>query len=193
MAFYTSEEVRRIGFRRVGKGALISRDAKIYRPENISIGDHSRIDDFVTLTASPEGVIDIGSYVHLAAYSMVESSAGVVFKDFSGLAARVTVYGSSDDYLGMYLTNPCVPLKHRSIRSELIQLGQHAVVGTGSVLLPGAMLGDGVAVGAMSLVSGSLEPFGVYVGVPVRRVKERSRALLEREAEVRSANRGDGR
>ena len=31
----------------------------------------------------------------------------------------------------------------------------------------------------MSLVNRSAEPWGVYVGIPARRVKERSRKLLE--------------
>lgn len=191
MAYYTAEELQELGFRSLGKGVLLSREARVYRPESISLGDHTRIDDFVTLTAGPQGFIDIGSYVHIAAYSMIESSVGVVLGDFSGLAARVTVYGASDDYGGDHLTNPCVPLQHRSIHAAIVRLGKHAVVGTGSVLLPGAELGEGVAVGAMSLVNRHLEPFGVYVGIPARRIRERSRHMLRRESEVRFPAGGD--
>ena len=37
--------------------------------------------------------------------------------------------------------------------------------------------------GSMSLVNRSAEPWGIYVGIPARRVKERSRKLLEYCAE----------
>jgi len=183
--FLTTEELDALGLRSRGTNVRIGRLARLYRPERMAIGDDVRIDDFVTLTPGPDGFIRIGAYVHIAAYSMVESSRCVTFEDFSGLAARVTVYGASDDYGGEFLTNPCVPLEHRSIHQADVYLGKHAVVGTNSVILPGAQIGEGCAVGAMSLVKGVLEPFGVYVGVPVKRIKERSRELLERERKVR--------
>jgi galactoside O-acetyltransferase len=39
-------------------------------------------------------------------------------------------------------------------------------------------------VGALSLVTRSLEAWGVYVGAPARRVKTRSKKLLELEKEL---------
>ena len=185
MEWLSPEELDALGLQSRGKDLRIGRRARLYRPERMSFGDGVRLDDFVTLTAGPEGSIHVGSYVHIAAYSMVESPRRVTFEDFSGLAARVTLYGASDDYGGEFLTNPCVPLEHRLIDQADVYLGKHAVVGTNSVILPGAQIGEGCAVGAMSLVKGVLEPFGVYVGVPAKRIKERSRKLLEREAMVR--------
>jgi galactoside O-acetyltransferase len=60
-------------------------------------------------------------------------------------------------------------------------LGRHVIVGSGSVILPGVTLEDGVAVGALSLVTKDCEAFGVYAGNPARRIKERKRDLLELE------------
>jgi galactoside O-acetyltransferase len=48
------------------------------------------------------------------------------------------------------------------------------VVGTGATVLPGASIGDGIAVGAMALVRVPLLRPGVYVGVPARWLRERS-------------------
>ena len=59
--------------------------------------------------------------------------------------------------------------------------GKHVIVGSGSVILPGVALEDGVAVGALSLVSKDCKAFGIYAGNPARRVKERKRDLLELE------------
>ena len=42
-------------------------------------------------------------------------------------------------------------------------------------------LAGGVSVGAMSLVTQNLEAWGVYAGIPAKRIKERNRAILELE------------
>jgi galactoside O-acetyltransferase len=49
------------------------------------------------------------------------------------------------------------------------------------VILPGVTLEDGVAIGALSLVTKNCEAFSVYAGNPVRRIKDRKRDLLELE------------
>ena len=184
MGWYTTDELYDLGLKSVGKKVLVSTGATFYRPERISIGDYSRIDDSTTLTAGPNGSIAIGSYVYLGPYVMVESPLAATFGDFSTLAARVTVYGASDNYLGESLTNPTVPPEYRELTNEAIHIGRHAIIGTHSVVLPGAHVGDGCAVGAMTLVNRTLEPFGVYVGAPARRIRERSRRILELESEL---------
>ena len=62
------------------------------------------------------------------------------------------------------------------------------IIGTQSVILPDVTIGEGSSVGAMSLVNRSLEPWGVYFGVPARRLKERSKDLLELEKMVWARN-----
>ena len=57
-------------------------------------------------------------------------------------------------------------------------IGRHVIIGSGSVVLPGVNLEDGVAVGALSLVSKNCSKFGVYFGVPAKRIKERKNDLL---------------
>jgi|SRR5665647_192871 len=189
MTWCGTTELLALGLHSIGKNVLISTRAQFYRPERIDVGSNSRIDDFVTLTAGPNGNIEIGEYVHIAAYCMIEAPDSVTFSDFSGLAARVTLYGGTDNYSGESLTNPCVPIKYRQIHQAAIFLGKHAVVGTNSVILPGAYLAEGCAVGAMSLVRGRMEPFTVYAGVPAKRLIVRSHKLLELEAALRESTR----
>jgi len=110
---------------------------------------------------------------------MVEAPKSTIFSDYSGLAARVTVYGSTDSYRGDAMTNPCVPMEYRHVRQKAIYLGKHVVVGTNSVILPGAYLDEGCSVDAMSLVMGRLGAFGMYAGIPAKRVRDRSRKFLE--------------
>jgi acetyltransferase-like isoleucine patch superfamily enzyme len=180
----THESLVEMGFRHVGRDVLVSTGAVIYRPENVSIGDHSRIDDQAMLTPGPNGFIDIGKHVYIGPACIIESPETTTLGDFATLAGRVTIYGATDDYLGSTLTNPTVPARLRGESTSSIEIGRHAIVGTHSVLLPGAHLADGVAVGAMSLVDKPLDAFGIYVGVPAKRIRDRSDKVLELEKEV---------
>ena len=109
--------------------------------------------------------------------------------DFCNLSSRVSIYSSSDDYSGQTLTNPTVPDEFKNVTHAPVRLGRHVIVGSGSVILPGVSIGQGVAIGALSLVKQDCDEFGIYAGNPARRIKERSRALLELEAKLNHAER----
>jgi galactoside O-acetyltransferase len=49
------------------------------------------------------------------------------------------------------------------------------------MVFPGVAIAEGCSVGAMTLVNKSTQPWGIYLGNPARRVKERKRDLLELE------------
>ena len=51
MGFYSKEQLEKIGFKSLGENVLISDKTSIYSPENISIGNDVRIDDFSILSA----------------------------------------------------------------------------------------------------------------------------------------------
>ena len=49
------------------------------------------------------------------------------------------------------------------------------------MIFPGVEIAEGCAIGALSIVNKSTEPWGIYFGTPVRRIKNRSKNLLELE------------
>ena len=183
MPWLERSSVLALGFAQVGRDVRISEQARFYGAERIALGDAVRIDDFCVLSAGAGG-IDIGRHVHLAVGCSLIGAGRISLSDFSGLSSRVSVYSSSDDYSGASLTNPTVPEDYRAVTHADVFLGRHVIVGAGSVILPGAVLEDGVAVGALSLVTKRCAAFGIYAGHPARRLKERSRDLLRLEAEL---------
>ena len=177
-SFYNEAELQNLGFKKIGIGAQISKKASFYGPENMTIGDNVRIDDFCLLS----GKAVLGNYIHIAAYSAIfGSTAGVSIGDFSTLSSRCTVYALSDDYSGETMTNPTVPSELKNVTEASVTIGRHVIVGAGSTILPGADIGDGVALGAHSLLTKPAESWHVYVGSPAKILKQRSRALLEKE------------
>lgn len=178
-SFYSEEELASLGLKRYGKDVLISRNAVLYQPELLEIGNHVRIDDFTTIS----GRAVLGDYIHIAQFcGLYGGEEGIYMEDFSGLSSRCVIYATSNDYSGNSLTNPTVPAKYKTAdKNATVRLGRHVIVGCMSLILPGVIIGEGSSVGAMSLCMKSLEPWGIYAGIPVKRIKERSKKLLEME------------
>ena len=180
MGTLSREALETLGFASVGKNLQISDRASFYGSNHITIGDNVRIDDFCVLAAGVGGIL-IGNYVHIAVGSSLIGAGKITMSDFSGLSSRISIYSSSDDYSGTTLTNPTVHSGFTGVTHADVFLGKHVIVGSGSVILPGVTLEEGVVVGALSLVRANCELFGIYVGNPARRIKERKRDLLKLE------------
>ncbi len=182
--FYSQKELKKLGFCHVGAQVRLSRRASVYNPSCLSLGDHCRIDDFCVLSASTGG-IHVGAYVHIGAMSLLVGQEAIHLEEYSGIAGRVCVYSSSDDYTGETLTNPTIPDAYKNCHHAPVTLKRHVIVGAGSVILPGVTIEEGGAVGALSLVTTSLAAFGIYAGIPVKRLGERRRDLLACEQHFR--------
>lgn len=180
-SFYSTDELNTIGFKSLGENILISKKASIYSPQKISIGNNVRIDDFCILS----GKISISNYVHIAAFScLFGGKAGIDMCDFSTISSKTSVYAVSDDYSGGYLTNPMIPDKYRNVTNEKVYIGKHVIVGSGSVILPGAMMEEGCSFGALSLITKKYSGWNVYVGIPAKKLKTRSKNLLRLEEKL---------
>jgi galactoside O-acetyltransferase len=185
MAFLTEDQIKAMGFLSVGKNCLLSDKASYYNCGNIKIGNNVRIDDFCVLSAGIGG-IEIGSYIHIAVYSSLIGAGKIVLNDFCNVSSKVAIYSSNDDYSGEFMTNPMVPSQYTNVKNSDVIIGKHVIVGSGSVILPSVTLETGVAVGALSLVNKNCKEFGIYIGTPVKRIKERKRDLLELEIKIKN-------
>jgi len=178
----SEEEIREIGFASVGKEVRITRHALFFNPSKIYIGHRVRIDAFAIISAGEEGIY-IGNNVHIAAGAILNGTGGrITMSDFSGVAPYGCLWTASEDYTGGSLTNPTVPPRFRNQDKGPIYLGRHVIIGTSSVILPGVRLGDGAAVGALSLVRRDVGEGEVVFGVPARVVTIRPLDRLEQLA-----------
>lgn len=179
--YYSSQELSEFGLKAIGDNVLISRKASIYMPLLITIGHDVRIDDFCFVI----GNVTLGNYIHLAPYASIHGTGegSVTLKDFTAISGYSTIYAGSDDYSGAYLTNPMIDDAYKNGLYSDIVLEKHSIIGLHCVLLPRAYLAEGCALGAMSLLAKKTEPWGIYVGSPAKRLKDRKRDLLELERE----------
>jgi galactoside O-acetyltransferase len=183
-SFYNPDKLPAIGLKSYGKNALISKKASFYSPMSISLGENVRIDDFCILSADI-GSISIGSYVHISAYTSLYGKNGIVIKDYVSLSPHVIVFSASDDFSGKHICpSPVVPIKYSFVSGGKVVINKHVLVGAGSIIMPNVVIGEGSAIGAMSLVNRDTKEWGIYIGIPARFLKERSRELKEIELDL---------
>lgn len=173
-SFLSQEEILEMGFKSCGKNVKISRFARFYSPDKITIGDNVRIDDFSILS----GAITLGNYIHIAAYVALYGAMGIVFEDYTGISARGTIYSAMDDFSGDYMIGPMLSDDVTNVTGGPVIIKKFVQIGAHTTIFPNLTIGEGCAVGACSLVKTSLDSWGIYCGIPVKRVKDRSRKLL---------------
>jgi len=178
MAYLTELELKSMGFKYIGENVKISDKASIYNADLIEIGDNSRIDDFCVIS----GKVQIGRFCHITPNCLIAGGKlGIILNDFCTLAYGVKIFSQSDDYSGESLVNSLIPKKYKSEIFGQIELKRQTVVGAGSTIMPGVIIEEGCSIGAMSLVLKSTKPWGIYAGIPAKRIKERKKDLLKLE------------
>lgn len=177
-SFYEEKELKNIGFKSAGKGVLISRKASFYSTEKISIGNNVRIDDFCILS----GNINIGDNVHIAAFSAIYGGDdGVFIDEYANISSRVSIYSVNDDYSGETMSNPTIPNEFKNVISAPVYIGKHVIIGCNSVVLPGVKIMEGGSFGCFSLINNNTDSWSINVGIPTKKIRNRSKNLLKLE------------
>ena len=159
-------ELEKLDFMSLGNNVKISDTVKIYNANLIQIGDNSRIDDFCVLS----GKIKLGRNVFMGVHGNLAGGInGIDLADFVTMSYYVNLFAQSDDYYGETLTNPTVPKKYKKEKFGSIVVGKHAIIGSNSVIMPDAHIGEGCSIGAMSLVTKPTDPWWMYCGAPAKK------------------------
>jgi galactoside O-acetyltransferase len=166
-----------------GQDARIYEWAKITHPQQVDVGDHVIIDDFVFI--GPHERVVVGNYVHLSSHLSIVGGGDCYLSDFSGYSTGVRILTGTDDFSGAGLTNSCIPPEFRQVQRGHVWVGPHVAIGANVVILPGVRIGEGAAVVAGSVVNRDLAPWGLYGGWPARRIKARpADVILAAEADL---------
>lgn len=176
-SFLTTGELTKLGFKSIGRNCLISRNAQFYGVQNISIGDNVRIDDFCIVS----GNVSIGSNIHISAFVALYGSKGIIIEDYTGISSRSTIYSAMDDFSGNYLVGSIHPAEKTNVCGGTVVVRKFAHIGANCLVFPDLTIGEGSVIGAMSMVRHSVDEWGIYAGIPIRKIKDRSDKLKQME------------
>jgi acetyltransferase-like isoleucine patch superfamily enzyme len=178
MSYLSQRKLEGMNFRKLGKNVKISDKASIYDPEKIEIGDNCRIDDFCVIS----GKLIFGAYVHIAPFCLIAGGEeGIVLGDFSGVSYGGQIFSQSDDYTGRFMVSPLISEEYKNEKKAQVVIGRHVVIGASAIVFPGVHVAEGCSIGALTLVTKSTDPWGIYLGIPAKRAKEKSRDVLNVE------------
>jgi len=162
-------------FRRFGDGSAICFPvAALYGEEHIELGEGCIVGPYCSLSAGvmPGQVIDHSPVVTIGDRVLIGKGSGIV--------GHHTVEIGDDVFTGhhVYITDAnhgyedtSLPLGKQFAHTRPVRIGSGSWLGHGTVVLPGSHIGRNVAVGAGSVVTGSLPDFSVAVGNPARVIR----------------------
>jgi len=181
--YYDEHELSLLNFGCVGRNVHIAKNCTLINLSKLFIGSNVRIDGNTVIVAGAEP-ITLRNFIHIGGGSTIIGGAGVLLEDFSNLSAGVRIFTRSDDYTNGAFTNPMVPERYSNVKAAAVILRRHVIVGSGSIILPGVTLEEGTAIGALSLVRKSTEPWTVYAGIPATKISTRKRVNRKVETEL---------
>lgn len=171
-------------FARIGDDVYIASQVVWKRPHLAYLGSHIAIDHYFYCTVS----IFIENNVHIGPHVSIigGQESYLVIGQFCTIGAGSRIICRSDTFDGSGLvTAPGVPDSFKNnMYGEKVVLHNFSNIGTNVVLMPNVELGEGVVVGANSLVTKSiLEPWTIWAGSPARKLKDRPREKMLQYAE----------
>lgn len=158
-------------------GVEIIQPSRISGIRNIEFGTNIVIDSYTFIYAGKK--MKIGNCVHIASFVFLSGADTIEIGDFVGIFQGVKVYAGTDDFKDWGFGNITIDEKFRNPYRAPVSMGRFAVIGANSVILPGVAIGEGASVGACSVVTRNLDPWGIYIGN--KKVGERNRqGVLEK-------------
>lgn len=157
-----------------GKNVIIGKTVRIRKPEEVSIGDGTIIDDFTYISCG----MTIGKYCHIASNVSISGGEGHLYiGDYSTISNHSSIHCASSDYRKISLDLPSAP-KDERYGGEVgdIKIGDYVVVGAHSTLLPNVKIPNGTSFGAYSLIKDiTYKEYHLYVGIPAKVVCKREK------------------
>ena len=158
-----------------GEGSIICFPATSLMNERfIEIGENTMIGPHVALSAG------MAPGQECLSQPVVRIGDRCLIGRGSGIVGHFLIDIGDDVWTGhhVYITdqnhgydNVDIPISQQSMPEKPVRIGSGSWLGHGTVVLPGADIGEHVVIGANSVVTGSIPSFSVAVGAPARVVK----------------------
>lgn len=110
----------------------------------------------------------IGSHSHLKTNTFIECSGGVTIGDYLHSARGLTIFSTRHNWKNT-TTIPYDPIS----TSAPVTIGNFVWIGSNVTILPGSTIGNGVIIGAGSVIRGEIQDGAVVIGNPAQIINQR--------------------
>lgn len=158
-------------WRHLGQDVRIFEPVVVLKPEQVSIGDYSRIDAFVKIEGGLS--VTIGSHVHIASFSTLNAGGGeLIFGSHSGCSCGVRITSGMPDISYLEISAAELPEDCHVIKRKTV-IGEYVVIFSNAVICPGVTVGDGAIIGAGAVVTKDVPDWAIVAGVPAKVIGKR--------------------
>jgi len=149
-------------------GCMVSTKSRVQFCNRIHIGRKTVVKPFSIIQVG-HGCITIGDNCAIGSYNFISSGDGKIsIGNSTQMGPNVSIYGSSQNFRKKDLL-----IIDQGFSNELTAIGDDVLIGTGVVILKGCDIGEGVIVGANSVVNKDVPPYSIVVGAPAEVIGER--------------------
>jgi galactoside O-acetyltransferase len=159
--------------RSCGEGVKIYPLAKIAFPHVVDLGNHCKIRDFVFIFAGMG--VKIGEYTDVQPNTIIwgggETIIGNRVSTGPGTVFLSAVYSHEKGYK---MVDGLGEGTSKALYGKLV-IEDDVYIGARCTIMPNITIGEGAIIGAASFVNKNVEPWGIYVGSPAKKIGERPR------------------
>lgn len=146
------------------KHVTIMRNVDILAP-NITFGNNVKIHPNVQVFGG--GSIEIGDNVGIGRDTIIYANYKIVIGENSLIAGQCYIIDSDHGIARNEL------IQEQPMKSKPIIIGKDCWIAAGAKILKGSYIADGTVIGAGSIVNGDTDEYGIYAGVPYKKIGER--------------------
>lgn len=175
---------------------LVGKNARIFYPSHLQLGQDTIIEDGVELNCLSTQGIQLGNRVTIGKYAIIRPSniyggpigAGLVVGDYSnigpfayiGCSGKITIgrHVMMGPRVSIYAENhvfedATILMKNQGVEKKEVIIEDDCWIASNSIILAGVTIGKGSVVAAGSVVTENVAPYSVVAGVPAKWIKSR--------------------
>ena len=156
-------------FAKIGKNVVFEKGVLIFHPENIEVGENVYVGHNTILKGYYKNRMIIGDGTWIGQQCFLHSAGGLIIGCNVGIGPAVKII-TSYHVIDLDVQKPIL---HSPIHFEQVIIEDNCDIGVGAIILPGVHIGQGVQVGAGSIVTSNVDSFSVVAGNPARIIRMR--------------------
>lgn len=119
----------------------------------------------MTILRAYGNVIQIGDNSSVNPHTFIQGGGPVLIGNDVRIAAYCSIVASNHIF-----SDPNTLIREQGLKKMGVTIGNDVWIGVGARILDGVVIGNGAVIGAGAVVTKSVEPFAIVVGVPARKI-----------------------